>query len=54
MNYFVRDSLPEPMDDGVRIRIIDSLDGVTGIVRVIPQALNSSIAGAARTPTATD
>ncbi len=38
MGYFGRDELPEPMGLGVRTRIIDALDGVTGIVRVIPES----------------
>src|SRR3984957_15102883 len=37
MGYFGRDDLPEPMGLGARTRIIDALDGVTGIVRVIPE-----------------
>jgi 8-oxo-dGTP diphosphatase len=36
MGYFGRDDLPEPMGLVVRTRIIDALDGVRGIVRVIP------------------
>ena len=38
MGYFGRDELPEPMSPGARTRIIDALDGVTGIVRVIPES----------------
>jgi 8-oxo-dGTP diphosphatase len=38
MGYFGRDELPEPMGLGARTRIIDALDGVTGIVRVIPES----------------
>jgi ADP-ribose pyrophosphatase YjhB (NUDIX family) len=37
MGYFGRDELPEPMDLGVRTRIIDALDCATGIVRVISE-----------------
>jgi 8-oxo-dGTP diphosphatase len=37
LGYFGRDELPEPMTDGVRTRIIDALDGATGIVRVISE-----------------
>jgi 8-oxo-dGTP diphosphatase len=37
MGYFRRDQLPEPMGLGARIRIIDALDGITGIVRIIPE-----------------
>jgi 8-oxo-dGTP diphosphatase len=37
MGYFCRSELPEPMGLGVRTRIIDALDGATGIVRVIPE-----------------
>ena len=36
MGYFGRDGLPEPMGLGARTRIIDALDGITGVVRVIP------------------
>jgi 8-oxo-dGTP diphosphatase len=35
MDYFARDDLPEPMGLVARTRIIDALDGITGIVRVI-------------------
>jgi 8-oxo-dGTP diphosphatase len=35
--YFEHDNLPDPMDEGVRIRILDALKGATGLVRVIPQ-----------------
>jgi 8-oxo-dGTP diphosphatase len=38
VGYFGRDELPEPMSPGVRARIIDALDGASGIVRVIPAA----------------
>ncbi len=38
LGYFARDELPEPMGLGVRTRIIDALDGITGIVRVIPES----------------
>ncbi len=38
IGYFGRDDLPEPMGLGVRTRIIDALDGITGIVRVIPES----------------
>jgi 8-oxo-dGTP diphosphatase len=37
MGYFARDDLPQPMGLGTRTRIIDALDGITGIVRVIPE-----------------
>ena len=37
VGYFGRDELPEPMGPGVRIRISDALDGVTGVVRIIPE-----------------
>jgi 8-oxo-dGTP diphosphatase len=37
IGYFGRDDLPEPMGLGARTRIIDALDGITGIVRVIPE-----------------
>jgi 8-oxo-dGTP diphosphatase len=37
IGYFGRDDLPEPMGLVARIRIIDALDGITGIVRVIPE-----------------
>jgi 8-oxo-dGTP diphosphatase len=36
MGYFGRDELPVPMGLGARTRIIDALDGITGVVRVIP------------------
>ncbi len=36
MDYFGRNELPEPMGLGARTRIIDALDGITGIVRIIP------------------
>jgi 8-oxo-dGTP diphosphatase len=38
MGYFGRDELPEPMGLGARTRILDALDGITGIVRVIPES----------------
>jgi 8-oxo-dGTP pyrophosphatase MutT (NUDIX family) len=38
IGYFGRDDLPEPMGLGARTRIIDALDGMTGIVRVIPES----------------
>jgi ADP-ribose pyrophosphatase YjhB (NUDIX family) len=38
LGYFARDELPEPMGLGVRTRIIDALDGITGIVRIIPES----------------
>jgi 8-oxo-dGTP diphosphatase len=37
IGYFGRDELPEPMGLVARTRIIDALDGITGIVRVIPE-----------------
>jgi 8-oxo-dGTP diphosphatase len=37
LGYFDRANLPEPMGLGPRTRIIDALDGITGIVRVIPK-----------------
>jgi hypothetical protein len=37
IGYFGRNDLPEPMGLGARTRIIDALDGVKGIVRVIPE-----------------
>jgi ADP-ribose pyrophosphatase YjhB (NUDIX family) len=37
MGYFSRGNLPEPMGLGARIRIIDALDGMKGIMRVIPE-----------------
>jgi ADP-ribose pyrophosphatase YjhB (NUDIX family) len=37
MGYFGRDDLPEPMGLVARTRIIDALDGITGIVRVISE-----------------
>ncbi len=37
IGYFGRDNLPEPMSFIARTRIIDALDGLTGIVRVIPE-----------------
>jgi hypothetical protein len=38
MGYFGRGELPEPMGLGARTRIIDALDGISGIVRVIPES----------------
>jgi ADP-ribose pyrophosphatase YjhB (NUDIX family) len=38
LGYYGRDDLPLPMDIGPRVRIVDALDGVTGIVRIIPQS----------------
>jgi 8-oxo-dGTP diphosphatase len=38
IGYFARDDLPEPMGIGARTRIIDALDGIRGIVRVIPES----------------
>jgi 8-oxo-dGTP diphosphatase len=37
IGYFGRDELPEPTGLGPRTRIIDAFDGITGIVRVIPE-----------------
>jgi hypothetical protein len=37
IGYFGRDDLPEPMGIVARTRIIDALDGMTGIVRVMPE-----------------
>jgi 8-oxo-dGTP diphosphatase len=37
IGYFGRDDLPQPMGLVARTRIIDALDGITGIVRVIPE-----------------
>lgn len=37
IGYFGRDELPEPMGLGARTRIIDAFDGITGIVRIIPE-----------------
>jgi hypothetical protein len=37
IGYFGRDELPEPMSLGARTRIVDAFDGITGIVRVIPE-----------------
>jgi 8-oxo-dGTP diphosphatase len=37
MSYFGRDELPEPMGLGPRTRIIDAFDGISGIVRVVPE-----------------
>ena len=39
MGYFGRDDLPEPTGLVARTRIIDALDGMTGIVRVIPETV---------------
>jgi hypothetical protein len=38
MGYFGRNELPQPMSLGARTRIIDALDGITGIVRIIPES----------------
>ena len=38
MGYFAREELPEPMGLGARTRILDALDGITGVVRVIPES----------------
>jgi 8-oxo-dGTP diphosphatase len=38
LGYFARDELPQPMGVGVRTRIIDALDGIRGIVRVIAES----------------
>jgi NADH pyrophosphatase NudC (nudix superfamily) len=43
LDYFGRHELPEPMSLGARIRIIDALDGITGIVRIIPEGAVPSI-----------
>ena len=37
IGYFGR-QFPEPMGLGARTRIVDALDGITGIVRVIPES----------------
>jgi 8-oxo-dGTP diphosphatase len=37
IGYFSRDDLPEPMGLVARTRIIDALDGIEGIVRVMPE-----------------
>jgi len=37
MGYFGRGNLPEPMGLGARTRIIDALDAIKGIMRVIPE-----------------
>jgi 8-oxo-dGTP diphosphatase len=37
MGYFGRDELPKPMGLGPRTRIVDAFDGITGIVRVVPE-----------------
>jgi 8-oxo-dGTP diphosphatase len=42
IGYFGRDDLPEPMGLVARTRIIDALDGMTGIVRVISETLSHS------------
>jgi ADP-ribose pyrophosphatase YjhB (NUDIX family) len=39
MGYFGRNELPEPMSLLVRTRIIDALDGASGIVRIMPETL---------------
>jgi 8-oxo-dGTP diphosphatase len=38
LGYFSRDDLPEPMGVGARMRVIDALDGVTGVMRIVPEA----------------
>ena len=37
MGWFDRSDLPEPMGLGARTRIIDALEGITGVVRLIPE-----------------
>jgi 8-oxo-dGTP diphosphatase len=37
LGYFGRDELPTPMGLGARTRIIDALDGIKGVVRVISE-----------------
>ena len=37
MDYFGRYELSKPMGLGARTRIIDALDGVTGVMRIIPR-----------------
>ncbi len=37
LGYFGRGNLPAPMGLGARTRIIDALDGISGIVRVIAE-----------------
>jgi 8-oxo-dGTP diphosphatase len=37
LGYFSRADLPAPMGLGARIRIIDALDGMRGVVRIIPE-----------------
>ena len=37
MGYFGRGNLPKPMGLAARTRIIDALDGIKGIMRVIPE-----------------
>jgi 8-oxo-dGTP diphosphatase len=37
IGYFGRDELPAPMSLGPHTRIIDAFDGLTGVVRVIPE-----------------
>ena len=37
LGYFGRADLPEPMSHGVRVRIIDALNGRSGVVRIIPE-----------------
>jgi 8-oxo-dGTP diphosphatase len=37
IGYFGRHELPEPMGFVARTRIIDALDGVKGILRVVPE-----------------
>ena len=38
MGYFGREELPKPMSLSARTRIVDAFDGITGIVRVIPES----------------
>lgn len=37
MDYLGRDDLPEPMGHVARTRVVDALDGVKGIVRVMSE-----------------
>jgi hypothetical protein len=39
LGYFGRDELLEPMGLVARTRIIDALDGIAGIVRVMPETV---------------
>jgi 8-oxo-dGTP diphosphatase len=39
IGYFGRNELPQPMGFVARTRIIDALDGIRGVVRVIPEAV---------------